>query len=89
LRYASPKVYNNLALALANMGRYAEALDAFKKASGEAEAYNNLGCIYMNRGRYPEAIRCFEKAIELEPGFYAQAGDNLKKAQALNARAGN
>jgi tetratricopeptide (TPR) repeat protein len=86
LNYREGKVYNNMALALANLDRYEEALDAFAKAGGEAQAYNNLGCIYLGRGMFEEAVISFEKAIELEPGYYAKAGDNLKKAKALNSR---
>ena len=86
LNYRNAKVYNNLALALANLERYGEALDAFKKAGGEAQAYNNLGCIYLNRGLFEEAVSCFENAINLEPGYYAKAGDNLKKAKVLSSR---
>ncbi len=86
LNYRDAKVYNNLALALANLERYAEALEAFKKAGGEAQAYNNLGCIYLNRGLLEEAVSSFENAIKLEPGYYAKAGDNLKKAKVLSSR---
>jgi tetratricopeptide (TPR) repeat protein len=86
LNYREGKVYNNMALALANLDRYEEALDAFAKAGGKAQAYNNMGCIYLGRGMFEEAVISFEKAIELEPGYYAKAGDNLKKAKALNSR---
>ena len=86
LNYRESKVYNNMALALANLDRYEEALDAFAKAGGEAQAYNNLGCIYLGRGMFEEAVISFEKAIELEPSYYAKAGDNLKKAKALDSR---
>jgi Flp pilus assembly protein TadD len=86
LNYRESKVYNNMALALAHLDRYDEALDAFAKAGGEAQAYNNLGCIYLGRGMFGEAAISFEKAIELEPSYYAKAGDNLKKAKALNSR---
>jgi len=86
LNYRESKVYNNMALALAHLDRYDEALDAFAKAGGEAQAYNNLGCIYLGRGMFGEAVISFEKAIELEPSYYAKAGDNLKKAKALNSR---
>jgi Flp pilus assembly protein TadD len=86
LNYRESKVYNNMALALAHLDRYDEALDAFAKAGGEAQAYNNLGCIYLGRGMFEEAVISFEKAIELEPSYYAKAGDNLKKAKALDSR---
>lgn len=86
LRYINSKVYNNLGLALANLGQYSEALEAFKNGGGEARAHNNLGCIYLRQGKFEEAIRCFEKAIEIEPGFYARASENLKKARAGNGQ---
>jgi Flp pilus assembly protein TadD len=86
LNYREGKVYNNLAMALANLERFDEALDAFKKVGGEAQAYNNLGCIYLSRDMFEDAVKSFEKAIELEPGYYAKAGDNLKKAKVLSNR---
>ena len=79
--YRESKVFNNLAVALASLERYDEALDAFVNGGGEAQAYNNLGCIYLQKEKYREAVKCFEKAIELEPSFYAKASDNLKKAR--------
>jgi tetratricopeptide (TPR) repeat protein len=85
-KYTKTRVYNNLGLALANLGQYSEALEAFKKGGGEARAYNNLGCIYLRQEKFEEAIRCFEKAIEIEPGFYARASENLKKARAGNGQ---
>jgi len=86
LNYREGKVYNNMALALAHLDRYEEALDAFEKVGGEAQAYNNLGCIYLGRGMFEEAVISFERAIELEHSYYAKAGDNLKKAKALDSR---
>jgi tetratricopeptide (TPR) repeat protein len=86
LKYTESKVYNNLGLALANIERYSDALEAFKKGGGEARAYNNLGCVYLRQGKFEEAIHCFERAIEIEPGFYARASENLKKAKAGNGQ---
>jgi len=75
-------VYNNLAIALYKLGRYGEAFEAFKNGGDEATAYYNLGYLYMLEKKYKEAIRAFEKAIELKPGFYTKAHENLKKARA-------
>ena len=84
--YRESRVFNNMALAYANLGRYDEATEAFRKGGGEAYAYNNMGCIYLEKGNYPEAVRSFEKAIAIEPAFYAKANDNLKKAKTLAAK---
>ena len=66
---------------MANLGRYSEALESFKKSGGEARAYNNLGCIYLSKGMIKEAVQCFEKAIEIDPIFYVKAGENLNRAK--------
>ena len=83
---ANRKITNNLGLALGKLGRYPEALDAFRRSGDEAQAYNNLGCVYFQQGNYSEAARCFEKAVSLRSTYYAQASENLKKAElALNS----
>ncbi len=80
-KYSKSKTYNNLGMALSKLGRYQEALEAFKKGGDKAQAYNNLGCIYLGEEEFKKAITCFEKAIEINPGFYAGANENLKKAR--------
>jgi len=80
-KYSKSKTYNNLGMALSKLGRYREALEAFRKGGNEAQAYNNLGCIYLEEGRFEKATTCFEKAIEINPGFYTRASENLKKAR--------
>jgi Tfp pilus assembly protein PilF len=82
------KMGNNLGMVLCKLGRPMEALGAFKIAGDEAQAYNNLGCFYLQEGEYEKAVRAFEKAVELRSNYYAQATENLKKAEiALNAGA--
>jgi Flp pilus assembly protein TadD len=78
----SPRIYNNLALVLCQMGRYPEALQAFKSGGDEASAYHNLGRVYARKGKYPEALAAFEKALELKPEFYVSAYENKKRMQA-------
>jgi len=80
-KYSKSKTYNNLGMALSKLGRYREALEAFRKGGNEAQAYNNLGCIYLEEGKFEKATTCFEKAIEINPGFYTRASENLKKAR--------
>ena len=77
------KICNNLALALYKLGRYGEAFEAFKKGGDEATAYYNIGCLYMMEEKYYEAIQAFEKAVEIKPGFYLKAHENLKKVREL------
>jgi tetratricopeptide (TPR) repeat protein len=74
--------YNNLGMALGKLGRYDEAMNAFKRAGDEASAYNNLGMIYMADKKYEKALIAFEKAIELKPTFYVKASENMAKAKA-------
>jgi tetratricopeptide (TPR) repeat protein len=78
---AQNKIYNNLGLALAKLGRDREALEAFKNGGDAAKAYNNLGVIYLGEKRYQEAIAAFEKAVQLSPSYYAKANENLKSAR--------
>jgi tetratricopeptide (TPR) repeat protein len=80
-RYTTSKVYNNLGLALSNLKRYNQALEAFRKGGTEAQAYNNLGCVYLNQGKFEQASDYFEKAIRIDPKFYDIASENLRKAR--------
>jgi tetratricopeptide (TPR) repeat protein len=77
------KIYNNMGLVLGKLGRYDEALEAFKKVGDEASAYNNLGCMYMAGRNYRAAIMAFQKAIEVNPRFYVKANENLKIAESM------
>jgi tetratricopeptide (TPR) repeat protein len=85
---APPKLYNNLGIAYARQQRYADALDAFKKATDEPRAYNNLGVALMSMGHAEQAASCFEKAIELQPQYYEKATENLRQARQVIASAG-
>jgi tetratricopeptide (TPR) repeat protein len=75
------KIYNNLGLVFSKLGRHEEAFEAFKKGKDEAGAYNNLGYVYMAEQNYAEAIKAFERAIELNPGFYEKAHQNIQRAR--------
>jgi tetratricopeptide (TPR) repeat protein len=81
------KLSNNLGIVLCKAGRFQEALDAFRNAGDEAQAHNNLGSFYLQAGDYDAAIRSFERAVQLRGSYYAQASENLRKAQmALQAQ---
>jgi tetratricopeptide (TPR) repeat protein len=76
------RIYNNLGLVFSKIGRHEEAFEAFKKGKDEAGAYNNLGYVYMTEQSYAKAIEAFERAMELNPGFYEKANQNIQKAKA-------
>ncbi len=77
----SPRIYNNLGVALAHAGQFVEALEAFRFASNEYVAHNNLGYVLLSSGRPGQAIPYFEKAMELSPAYYTKASENLKRAR--------
>jgi len=65
--------------------RYPEAIEVFKKGGNEASAYNNLGVVLLSEGKYPEAIEAFERSLDIHPGFYLRAYENLNRAKEANA----
>lgn len=85
VKTGSPKrgtYYNNLGIAFCKLGKYSEALDAFKKSGDEAAAYNNIGYILMKDGKYDEAIKIFERALDINSTFYIKAHENLLNSKA-------
>jgi tetratricopeptide (TPR) repeat protein len=62
------RAFNNLGLALAAAGKYAEAVEAYKAAlategyAGKGRASANLGLAYAALGRPAEAVQAFEAA---------------------------
>jgi len=65
--------WHNKGAALANLGRYSEALRCFERAleidPKYALAWNNKGNALGNLGRHSEALRCFERALEIDPKY--------------------
>ena len=57
--------------AIADQGKYDEAVHAYDKAielePKYSDAWNNRGEAFHNWGKFDEAIRCFDKAIEINP----------------------
>lgn len=79
-------LYVHLGVALKELGRYDEAIDALKKArelqDDLKEVYNLLGFCYFKLGEHGRSIEVFERAIELDPGSgidYANIGSNLRE----------
>ena len=63
-------VYNNFGVAYGNLGRYNEAVEAYRQAirikPDYAEAYRDLGAAYDNLGRYQEAVEAFKQAVTIQ-----------------------
>jgi Flp pilus assembly protein TadD len=70
---------NNLGLVLAKQGRGPEALRAFEKGAGQAQAHNNLGVVLAQQGRFNQAAQQFRQAVETMPRYYPLAGRHLEQ----------
>ena len=81
--------WNNLGNVYADLGRYDEAVEAYKKAveldPDDAYPWNGLGEVYRHLGRYDEAIKAYQKAIELDAN-YAYPWNNLGNVHAALGR---
>ncbi|MEW6067540.1 MAG: tetratricopeptide repeat protein [Nitrospirota bacterium] len=70
------EAHNNLGRAYEKMGRFNDAIDAYKKAASNTmyerpeKAYNNLGRLYYRLGRYDEAIAGYSDALRRVNDFY-------------------
>ena len=60
-------VWNILGASKAKIGKFDEAIEAYKKAISlkpdYAEAYNNMGSGLKDQGKFDEAIDAYKKAI--------------------------
>jgi Tfp pilus assembly protein PilF len=65
----NPRSWNNLGLALAQQGRYREALSSFRNATDEARAEANLGFVFLTQGKLEHARRAYQHAIDLDPSY--------------------
>ena len=65
--------HNNLGLALADHGKFDEAIIHYKKAIGlkpdYAKAFNNIAIAFKEKGKLDEAIRYYRTAIQFKPDF--------------------
>lgn len=67
---------NNLGNAYAKLGKYSEAIDAYKKAianpqyKNAAMALNNIGMVYYRLGRYDDALDSFKESIKRFSTFH-------------------
>lgn len=67
LRPDFPRARMNRGVALAKMGRFAEALEDFQSACTEADAYFNLAMIQSEATLYADAARSLELALRVNP----------------------
>jgi tetratricopeptide (TPR) repeat protein len=76
--------YNNLGTALAERGRFVEAVEQYQKAlqikSDYTSAHSNLGAALLALGRAPEAIEHFQEAIAISPDAHSNLGYALQQA---------
>ncbi|MDD2680351.1 MAG: tetratricopeptide repeat protein [Candidatus Omnitrophica bacterium] len=76
LRYesGSAKTWNNLAIALAEKGRYQEAIEGYSRAIALEDSYpqshHNLANAYASLGKYDLAEEEYLKAIAMDNRFY-------------------
>ena len=65
--------YYNLGLIQANLGKYAESVDAYQKAVGlntsSYQAWYQLGLVYSTDLKFDKAIEAYQKVISLNPQF--------------------
>jgi protein O-mannosyl-transferase len=84
------RAYNCLGLALADEGRFDEAIVQYRKSleinPSDAEAHNYLGMALAACRRLDEAIACYRKALEIKPNA-ARAHNNLGNALASSGKA--
>lgn len=67
------EAYNNLGVALKEIGEPNKALENYKKAieidPRSTNAYNNIGLIFREWGDIDAAIESFKKALDIQPNF--------------------
>jgi tetratricopeptide (TPR) repeat protein len=71
--------YNNLGVAYNSVGRYQDAIEAYKRTiriRPDHETYFNLGVAYGKLGRYQDEVEAYKQAIKIKPD-YALAYINL------------
>jgi tetratricopeptide (TPR) repeat protein len=82
-----PQGFYNAGNALARLGDYEEAINAYRKAIEQrkgrySRAINNLGVLLLRTGRWDEAQEAFLSALKLESFHYAEASYNLGRLYA-------
>jgi tetratricopeptide (TPR) repeat protein len=81
----------NLALTLAQQGKYEDSVKLYTKVVSEAEAYSNVAFVLTTQGKKEEAKRMYHQALQCESGLaIAQLAldrlENPGKAAAANKK---
>jgi tetratricopeptide (TPR) repeat protein len=63
----------NLAMVLAQQGRFDEAFGRFCQALPQSDAYYNMGLMFQSKGKTAEAAWAFRNALEMDPKLSAAA----------------
>jgi tetratricopeptide (TPR) repeat protein len=81
--------HNNLGVALAAQGKWAEAIQHYEQAlqlePEDPKALNNSGVALAAQGKWAEAIQHYEQALQLKPDF-AEAFNNSGDALAAQGK---
>jgi tetratricopeptide (TPR) repeat protein len=95
LRYEprDAKIHNNLAMALSDEGKMAEAIEHYRAAIALSDEYpqthHNLGRAFEQQGRFEDAEAEYRRAIAMSPTFYqshvALGGLLLRKGNSSEA----
>lgn len=68
---AGSSTHYNQGNSLTSLGRYDEAITAYRKAiridPSSADAHNRLGAVYAQLGRWSEAVREGEETLRIDP----------------------
>ena len=86
------RAHINLGVVQANLDRFVDALNEFRKVVAEADAYYNLGLLLCGQHRYADAANAFEHVISLDYEFWAahvqldKIGPKLALSDALEPR---
>ncbi|HZD54224.1 MAG TPA: tetratricopeptide repeat protein, partial [Woeseiaceae bacterium] len=76
-----PKAWKNLGLVYAELGRYEEALDVFRRVEDEASAYNSTGAIALENEDLVPARTYLTEAVRQSPVYFAEAQQNLAEVR--------
>jgi Flp pilus assembly protein TadD len=82
---ADERIWNNLALAQARLGKYDDAYKSFARSGGEYQGRLNVAAMLERAGREDQAIEHYEAARRLQP----QSAFVLRRLSELYARNGH